>query len=118
MKVRKAAEVGLLFPTRLEQLLCHFASSDVALYFVCACQRTQRRRCQRDADSPKEVSQASLVTRPGFSFKEPRRAASAGLVRKVKIYHISGGLRDLDGFGGARIVYLNDVMSYFKYIIG
>ena len=44
----------------------------------------------------------SLVTRPGFSFKEPRRAASAGLVRKVKIYHISGELRDLDGFGGAR----------------
>ena len=61
---------------------------------------------------------SSLVTRPGFSFKEPRRAASAGLVRKVKIYHISGGLRDLDGFSGARIVYLNDVMSYFKYIIG
>ena len=45
---------------------------------------------------------ASLVTRPGFSFKEPRRAASAGLVRKVKIYHISSELRDLDGFGGAR----------------
>ena len=44
----------------------------------------------------------SLVTRPGFSFKEPRRAASAGLVRKVKIYHISSELRDLDGFGGAR----------------
>ena len=54
------------------------------------------------------------MTRPGFSFKEPRRAASAGLVRKVKIYHISSELRDLDGFGGARIVYLNDVMSYFK----
>ena len=63
-------------------------------------------------------SEISLVTRPGFSFREPRRAASAGLVRKVKIYHISGELRDLDGFGGARIVYLNDVMSYFKYIIG
>ena len=45
---------------------------------------------------------SSLVTRPGFSFKEPRRAASAGLVRKVKIYHISGELRDLDDFGGAR----------------
>ena len=63
-------------------------------------------------------SLSSLVTRPGFSFREPRRAASAGLVRKVKIYHISSELRDLDGFGGARIVYLNDVMSYFKYIIG
>ena len=44
----------------------------------------------------------SLVTRPGFSFKEPRRAASAGLVRKVKIYHSSIDLLVLDGFGGAR----------------
>ena len=56
-----------------------------------------------DDDSSEETSKGpSLVTRPGFSFKEPRRAASAGLVRKVKIYHISGELRDLDGFGGAR----------------
>ena len=44
--------------------------------------------------------------------------ASASLVRKVKIYHISSELRDLDGFGGATIVYLNDVMSYFEYNIG
>ena len=48
------------------------------------------------------INGGSLVTIPGFSFKEPRRAASAGLVRKVKIYHISSELRDLDGFGGAR----------------
>ena len=48
------------------------------------------------------VNDSSLVTRPGFSFKEPRRAASAGLVRKVKIYHSSIDLLVLDGFGGAR----------------
>ena len=48
------------------------------------------------------VVEGSLVTRPGFSFKEPRRAASAGLVRKVKIYHSSIDLLVLDGFGGAR----------------
>ena len=43
----------------------------------------------------------SLATRPGFSFKEPRRVASAGLVRKIKIYHSSIDLLVLDGFGGA-----------------
>ena len=48
------------------------------------------------------VHSTSLVTRPGFSFEEPRRAASAGLVRKVKIYHSSIDLLVLDGFGGAR----------------
>ena len=61
---------------------------------------------------------ASLVTRPGFSKEEPRRAASAGLEGSVKFYHSSGELLFLGGMRGATIVYLNDVMSYFKYIIG
>ena len=54
------------------------------------------------ADVRRKNLEDSLVTRPGFSFKEPRRAASAGLVRKVKIYHSSIDLLVLDGFGGAR----------------
>ena len=57
---------------------------------------------ERATGSAEQGINHSLVTRPGFSFREPRRAASAGLVRKVKIYHISSELRDLDGFGGAR----------------
>ena len=44
----------------------------------------------------------SLVTRPGFSLEEPRRAASAGLEGSVKFYHSSIDLLVLDGFGGAR----------------
>ena len=57
---------------------------------------------------------SSLVTRPGFSFREPRRAASAGLEGSVKFYHSSGELLFLGGMRGATIVYVNDVMSYFK----
>ena len=56
----------------------------------------------------------SLVTRPGFSKEEPRRAASAGLEGSVKFYHSSGELLFLGGMRGATIVYVNDVMSYFK----
>ena len=67
----------------------------------------QRVRGRRAADmeagaGEEKTAENSLVTRPGFSFKEPRRAASAGLVRKVKIYHSSIDLQVLDGFGGAR----------------
>ena len=61
-----------------------------------------------EVSTNKEIKQCSshkysnsLMTRPGFSFKEPRRVASAGLVRKVKIYHSSIDLLVLDGFGGA-----------------
>ena len=57
---RKAGEVELLFPTRLEQLLCHFASSDVSLYFVCEHPHTQRGGGQRDVGSPKEANQAAI----------------------------------------------------------
>ena len=60
------------------------------------------------------TAEASLVTRPGFSFREPRRAASAGLEGSVKFYHSSGELLFLGGMRGATIVYVNDVMSYFK----